>query len=61
MTAMAGGDVAGAADGKAALEQAGGELAEQGPQFALGHCAKAFRKKSGAPKLPDFNASSSGF
>eukprot|EP01036_Dinobryon_divergens_P040098 gene40098-biopygen31985 len=41
-------------------EQAAGEFDQQGARLGLGHGANAFRKKSGAPKLPDFRASSSG-
>ena len=91
-------DIAGAADGEAAREQAGGEIHQEMTGFVLGHVwfratarppvvmaaparvdpaimcdfgrcptscchgstSKALMKKSRAPKLPDFNASSSG-
>src|SRR5690349_7342302 len=55
-----GAHVAGTADREAAGEQAGSEGHEQVAEVALVHCANAFTKKSGAPKLPDLSASRSG-
>ena len=57
-------DVARAADREAAREQAGGEFNQKLAGVLLRSChassmANALVKKSGAPKLPDFSASSS--
>src|SRR2546430_1071752 len=56
-------DITRAANRKAARKQAGREFAQQYPSVTFVHlnasnARNAFRKKSVAPKLPDFSASS---